>query len=136
MRLTISDGLATVFVAAAGAVYVPWVTGAAFQSASTRVMAVAVFGLGWAACVSDQRQMAAVYRVSRDGPQPPLAYAVFVSVIGALALVTGIIAVVTASAAMLAALAASIAGLWLVTTARHVAGSGRVSSARRLAKPA
>ena len=29
MRLTIRDGLATMFVAAAAAVYVPWLTGAA-----------------------------------------------------------------------------------------------------------
>jgi hypothetical protein len=136
MRLTVSDAFSTAFVAAATAMYVPWVTGAAFQGTSTRVIAAAVFGLGWAACVADQRQMAVVYGVSRDGRQPPAAYAVFVSAVGALALVAGIIAIVAASAAMLAVLATSITGLWLAATARHAFASGSATSGRRLAKPA
>ncbi len=47
MRLTIRDGLATVFVASAAAVYVPWVTGAALAGWSVRVTAAVVFALGW-----------------------------------------------------------------------------------------
>jgi hypothetical protein len=136
MRLTVSDGFSTAFVAAAAAMYVPWATGAAFQGTSARVIAAAVFALGWAACVADQRQMAVVYGVSRDGQQPPIAYAAFVSAVGALALVAGLIAIVTASAATLAVLAASIAALWLVATARHVFASGSAASGRRLARPA
>ena len=70
MRLTIRDGLATLFVAAAAAVYVPWVTGAAMSGWSVRVTAAVVFGLGWAACLTDQKQMAVVYGATREGPKP------------------------------------------------------------------
>ena len=95
MRLTIRDGLAALFVAAAAAVYIPWVTGTALTGWSVRVMAAVVFGLGWAACLTDQKQMAVVYSAARGGPRPPAAYVVLVSAIGALALVTGVIALVS-----------------------------------------
>jgi hypothetical protein len=124
MRLTIRDGLATVFVAAAAAVYVPWVTGAALTGWSVRVTAAVVFALGWAACMTDQKQMAVVYGATREGRRPPAAYAVLVSAIGALALVAGVLALVTGSAALLATLAASMAGLWLIATVRHAVASG------------
>ena len=65
MRFTVRDGLATVFVPAAGVVYLLWVTGAAMTGWSARVVAVVVFGLGWAACVTDQKQMAVVYGAVR-----------------------------------------------------------------------
>ena len=134
MRLTIRDGLATLFVAAAALVYVPWVTGAAMTGWSVRVTAAVVFGLGWAACLTDQKQMAAVYGATRGGPRPPAAYVVPVSVIGALALASGVIALVTGSTAMLATLAASVAALWVLATARHTLASGRGSQPRWPAK--
>ena len=124
MRLTVRDGLATVFVAAAAVVYLLWVTGAAMTGWSVRVAAAVVFGLGWAACVTDQKQMAVVYGAARGGRRPPAAYVVLVSGIGALALVTGVIALVAGSAAMLAALTASMGGLWVIATARHTLTSG------------
>ena len=65
-----------------------------------------------------------VYGATREGPRPPVAYVVLVSVIGALALVTGVIALVAGSAAMLAMLAASMAGLWVIATARTHADAG------------
>jgi hypothetical protein len=130
MRLTIRDGLATVFVAAAAAVYILWVTGAAMTGWSVRVTAAVVFVLGFAACVTDQKQMAAVYGASGEGPRPPTPYVVLASAIGALALVCGVMALVTSSAAMLATLAASMAGLWLAATARHVLSSGGSHSVR------
>jgi hypothetical protein len=136
MRLTIRDGLATVFVAAAAAVYVPWVTGAALTGWSVRVTAAVVFALGWAACMTDQKQMAVVYGATREGPSPPAAYAVVVSATGALALVAGVIALVIGSAALLATLAASIAGLWLIATARHAVASGSRSRSRHSVKTA
>ena len=136
MRLTVRDGLATLFVAAAAAVYVPWVTGAAMTGWSVRLTAAVVFGLGWAACLTDQKQMAMVYGATREGPRPPAAYVVLVSVIGALALVTGVIALVAGSAAMLATLAASMAGLWVIATARHTLTSGSGSPSPRPAKTA
>ena len=133
MRLTIRDGLAALFVAAAAAIYIPWVTGAALTGWSVRVTAAVVFGLGWAACLTDQKQMAVVYGAARGGPRPSAAYVVLVSAIGALALVTGVVALVAGSAAMLATLAASMAGLWVIATARHTLTPG--SGSRRQAKP-
>jgi hypothetical protein len=136
MRLTIRDGLATVFVAVAAAVYVPWVTGAALTGWSVRVTAAVVFALGWAACMTDQKQLAVVYGASSEGRRPPAAYVVLVSAIGAVALVAGVIALVTSSAALLATLAASMAGLWLVATARHIVASGSRGPSRHPVKTA
>jgi hypothetical protein len=124
MRLTIRDGLATVFVAAAAAVYLLWVSGAAMTGWSVRVAAAVVFGLGWAACVTDQKQMAVIYGAVRGDRRPAAAYVVLVSGIGTLALVTGVIALAAGSAAMLATLAASMGGLWVIATARHTLTSG------------
>ena len=134
MRLTIRDGLATVFVAAAAAIYLPWVTGAALTGWSVRVTAAVVFALGWAACMTDQKQMAVVYGATREGQRPPAAYVVLVSAIGALALVAGVMALVTGSAALLATLAASMAGLWLIATVRHAVASGSRSPSRHAVK--
>lgn len=136
MRLTVRDGLATVFVVAAGVVYFLWVTGAAMTVWSVRVAAVVVFGLGWAACVTDQKQMAVVYGAVRRGRRPPVAYVVLVSGIGALALVAGVIALVAGSAGMLATLAASTGGLWVIATARHTLASGSGRPSRRPVKTA
>ena len=124
MRLTIRDGLATLFVAAAALVYVPWVTGAGMTGWSVRVTAAVLFALGWAACLADRKQMAAVYGAAREGPRPTAAYVVLASVIGALALVSGVIALMTSSTAMLATLAASMTALWVIATARHTLASG------------
>ena len=135
MRLTVRDGLATVFVAAAAAVYFLWVTGAAMTGWSVRVAAAVVFGLGWAACVTDQKQMAVVYGAARGGRRPPAAYVVLVSGIGALALVAGVIALVAGSAVMLAVLAASMGGLWVIATARHTLASGSGSPSRQQRRP-
>jgi hypothetical protein len=136
MRLTIRDGLATVFVAAAAAVYVLWLTGAALTGWSVRVTAAVVFALGWAACVTDQKQMGVVYGATREGPRPSAAYVVLVSAIGALALVVGVIALVTGSAALLATLASSMAGLWLIATARHAVAPGSRGPSGRAVKTA
>ena len=132
MRLTIRDGLATAFMAAAAAVYLLWVTGAAMTGWSVRLTAAVVFALGWAACVTDQKQMALVYGASK-GPRAPAAYVVLVSAIGALALVSGVLALVTGSAALLATLVAWMAGLWLIATARHTltTGGGAFPGGRR-----
>ena len=119
MRLTMRDGLATLFVVVAAVVYLPWLAGAAMTGWSVRGIATVVFALGFAACLTDQQQMALVYGPGRDGPRPPAGYAALTSAIGALALVSGIIALVTGSSAMLATLAAAVAGLWLSATLRH-----------------
>jgi hypothetical protein len=134
MRLTIRDGLATMVVAAAAAVYLLWVTEAAMTGWSVRVTAAVVFALGFAGCVIDQNQMAVVYGATRDGRRPPAAYVVLASAIGALALLTGVIALVTGSTAMLAVLVASIGALWVIATARHALTSWTGSYPRQPAK--
>ena len=121
---------------AGAAVYVLWMTGAAMSGWPVRVTAAVVFALGFAACLTDQKQMAVVYGASREGPRPPVAYMVNASIIGALALVAGLIALVTGSAVMLAVLAASMAGLWVIATARHALASGSGSPSQRRAKTA
>lgn len=136
MRLSIRDGLATVLVAAAAAVYLPWVTGAAMTAWSARTVAAVVFALGFVACLTDQKEMAVVYGASREGPRPSTAYVVLVSAIGALALAAGVIAMATGSAAMLATLAASMGGLWLIATVRHALTSGSGSASRHSARTA
>jgi hypothetical protein len=123
-------------VAAAAAVYVPWLTGAAMTGWSARVIAAVVSGLGFAACLTDQTQMAVVYGATHECPRPPMAYGMLVSALGALALVSGAIALVTGNAVMLAALAASMAGLWVIATARHMLMAGSGSRSRRPAKTA
>jgi hypothetical protein len=119
MHLTVRDGLATLFVVAAAAIYVPWLAGGWLTGWPVREVAIVVFALGFAACLTDQKQMAEVYAARRAGPQPPLGYVVLTSALGALALVAGVIALVTGSSAMLAALAVAVAGLWLMATGRH-----------------
>jgi len=134
--LTIRDGLATLLVAAAAAVYIPWVTGAAMAGWPVRAMAAVVFALGFAACVTNQKQMVVVYRATREGPRALSAYAMLASGVGALALMSGAIALVTASAAMPATLAASIGQLWAIATARHTLASGNRRPSRRPEKTA
>ena len=134
MRLTCRDGPATVFVAAAAAIYIAWVTGAAMTGWSVRVTAAVVFALGFAACLTDQKQMAVVYRATGEGPRPPMAYVVLISALGGLALVAGVIALVTGSAAMLAMLTASMAGLWVLATARHALAAGTGSPSQQSAR--
>jgi hypothetical protein len=74
MRLTIRDGVATLLVATATVVYILWVTGAAMAGWSARLTAAVVFALGFAACVTDQKQMAVVYgaTVRGGGHQRPM----------------------------------------------------------------
>ena len=136
MRLTIRDVLATRLVAAAVTVYALWVSGAALTGWSVRGAATVVFALGFAACVTDQKQMAVVYGATREGPWPAVAYVIFASAIGALALLAGVLALVTGSTVMLAVLTASMGGLWVLATARHTLTPGAGSHSRQPAKTA
>jgi hypothetical protein len=133
MRLTARDGLATVFVAAAVTVYALWVTDAAMQDTSTRLLAAVILGLGMAACTASQREMAVVYGVDRTRPSPPIGYVVAASVLGAGTLVAGVIALMTASEATVGALVVAMVALWALATSRHwltarTAGRNRLSS--------
>jgi hypothetical protein len=118
MRLTWRDALATLFVAAAAALYALWQTGTAAAGMSTRVLGTVAFALGWAGCVSDQREMASVYGAG-GRRRAPMAYVVVASLLGAVALVAGIITLVSASEPMLAVLLAATVALWVLATVRH-----------------
>lgn len=120
MRLTWRDGSATLLVAAAAAVYALWATGTAMASASITVIAAVVFGLGWAACLTDQREMQILYGADRQHPRPPLSYIMLTSAIGVMTLGAGIAALVTASDAALVILLAGMIALWVLATARHI----------------
>jgi hypothetical protein len=122
MRLTWRDALATLFVAAAAALYALWQTGTAVAGMSTRVLGAVVFGLGWAGCMSDQREMASVY--GADGRRrAPMAYVVIASLLGAVALVAGIMTLIGASETLLAILVATTVALWVLATIRHATTS-------------
>ena len=87
---------------------------------STTVIAAVVFGLGWAACVTDQREMQIVYGADRQRPRPPIGYLMLTSAIGVMALGAGIAALVTASGTALIILLAAMIALWVLATARHI----------------
>jgi len=74
MRLTWKDGLASLFVGAAVVLYSLWLTETAVPDMSTRALALVVFGLGWAACTSNQAQMAIVYGSTDAGHQQRMSW--------------------------------------------------------------
>jgi hypothetical protein len=118
MRLTWRDALATLFVAAAAALYGLWQTGTAGAGMSTRVLGAVVFGLGWAGCMSDQGEMASVYGAA-GRRRSPMAYVVVASLLGAVALLAWIMTLLSASGTMLAVLVAATIALWVLATVRH-----------------
>jgi hypothetical protein len=122
MRLTWRDVVATLLVAAASLLFVLWTTGAVFAAASARVVGAIVFGLGFAACTSDQKAMASVYG-AQGQRRAPVGYVVVTSLLGATALIAGVLTVAAGSQAMLATLAAATLALWVLATIRH-AGAG------------
>jgi hypothetical protein len=120
MRLTWRDGSATVLVASAAAVYALWATGTAMANTSATVIAAVVFGLGWAACVTDQREMQIVYGAGRQRPRPPSGYIMLTSAMGVTALGAGIAALVIASDTAIIILLTAMIALWVLATARHI----------------
>lgn len=119
MRLTWRDGVATVFVGAAGGLYALWLTDIGMTGTSTRVLGAIVFALGWLGCTSNQAAMAEVFGVGARR-RAPLGYVVLASLIGAVALLAGVITIVTGSEAMLATLMIAMIVLWAMSTVRHL----------------
>jgi hypothetical protein len=119
--------MATLFVAAAGFVYGLWLTGVGLANTSSRVVGAVVFGLGAAACTTNQAEMAVVYGAG-DRRRPPMAYVVVASLVGFVALVAGIATLVTGNEGTLAVLAATTGALWAMATVRH-AGAWAVRGA-------
>jgi hypothetical protein len=125
MHLTRNDIRATIFVGAAIVTYWLWQSGTAFTGTSTRVLAVAVFALGWLGCTSDTKRMAAIFTPGAVG-RPSTTYIVVASMVGAIALVSGIWAIVAASETALAILISSMAILWVMTTISHETSEDRI----------
>jgi hypothetical protein len=135
MRLRWRDGLSTLLVAAAVVLYALWLTGTAAAGMSTRVLGAVVLGLGWAACTSNQAELAVAYGAGGHR-RAPWAYLVVASLVGLVALVAGVTTLVSASEAMLATLVAAMVTLWVVTTVRHVvAGQTRADGQRDPGNP-
>jgi hypothetical protein len=128
MRLTWRDGLATLFVVGAAAVYGVWVAGAGTSGTSTRVIGAIVFGLGWAACTSNKDRIIGVYGAAPGRPHAPMAYIVASSVVGLTALVAGILTLVSASETTLVILVAAMIALWALSTLRHQTASRRADA--------
>lgn len=118
-RLTFKDALATLFTLAAVLVYVLWATETAFTDTGTRTIALTVFALGFAGCMSNERSMASMYAGGSDRTVS-MTYVVTSTLIGFLALVAGLAAMLTGSEAMVATLVVATVTLWILSTVRHV----------------
>lgn len=119
MSITWRDGLATVFVGAAVALYLLWVGGTTVAGLSSpRALSLAVFGLGIAGCYTAKSRMAAMYGVGGNR-RPPLFYVVLVSLLGGFTVVAGIVAIVTTSGTALATLTWAMVALWALSTIHH-----------------
>ena len=119
MRLSGRDAAGTLLTGVAALYGIAFLLGADVPAApSTRVVALVVFGLGWGACVTGGSALAVEAHMTRPA-------VMLLSAIGVATLVVAVLAVVTASATMLAALLGLILGMWLLTTARHLAGPPR-----------
>lgn len=125
MRLTWRDGLATVFMAAAVALYALWLTDTAPIDLSTRALGGIVLGLGFAGCMTVGDRMMEVFGAGKPRIAP-LGYVVVASAVGGVALVAAIVALVAASEVAVAILVGAIVVLWVMSTIRHAFGAARV----------
>lgn len=122
MRLTWRDAAASAFVGTAAVLYTLWAVGVAMTTYSTKAIGLVVFGLGWAGCVTNQREMAVVYGVHATRSRPTTTYAVAASILGAIALIAGIATLFTGSEPLLLVLLGALVAVWLIATARHGLG--------------
>jgi hypothetical protein len=111
--------MTTVFVGSAVALFALWAADAIVKDLSTKAIGAIVFGLGWAACMANQREIATVYATERTKPRSTTGYAVGTSVLGAVALIAGIVAVFTGNEPFVVVLLGAMVALWLAATARH-----------------
>jgi len=120
MRLTWKDGLATIFVGSAVAVYGFWMAGVeVFGLASTRAVSTVVLILGIAGCFAARSFFEAIYGVGRAG-RSSTPYAVLVTTIGIVALAAAIVALIGASTVALTILVIAMVALWAMATVRHL----------------
>jgi len=126
MRLTWRDGLATVFVGSAVAVYGMWMAGTdVLGLTTTRAVATVVLILGMAGCFAARSYFESIYGAgagSGDGPdtRPPVLYVVLVSAFGVVALASAVVALIGGSTAALTALIVAMVVLWVLATVHHL----------------
>ena len=114
MRLPKQDLIATALVAAAGVLYVLWLTGfAPAGMSSTRTTGLVILGLGFAASAS------AVVPYFDQLIRGNRAYLAVTSLIGLVALIAGVQVLVAESGAGLGVLMGAMSVLWLMATIRH-----------------
>lgn len=113
-RLTRRDGLATLVVTAAAALYWAYWVGADLPLVSgSRVLSVVVFVLGVTACAVGGNAIV-------PGESEPRRWAQVYGIHGVIAFMLAILVLITGSSALLAALVALVVLLWLTATVRHV----------------
>lgn len=115
MRLSIRDGTGTVFTALASVYGIAFLYGADVPLApSSRIAALVVFLLAWAACSASGSEAAMTEHMSAPA-------VMLLSTLGVAALVFALIAIVADSMVMLTALVAVTLAMWVLTTLRHAA---------------
>ena len=119
MRLTWKDGLATVFVGVAVALYGFWMAGTEVLGlTSTRAVSTVVLLLGIAGCYTAQSFFAAIYGRGQD-TRPPTPYVVLVTTVGVAALGAAGVALIAGSTVALTILIIALIALWAMATIRH-----------------
>lgn len=121
MRLTWRDGIATVLVGVAVAVYWVWMGGTeVFGLASNRAVAGVLLILGIAGCYTARSYFEAIYGAGGLN-RPPMLYVVLVSATGIVALVAAMATLIGGSTITLTILIVAMIGLWAMATVRHLA---------------
>jgi hypothetical protein len=114
MRLSKTDIIATVLVAAAAVLYMLWAIGSTLPGmSSTRATGVAILALGFAASAS------AVVPAFDQLLHGNKTYLVITSLIGLAAAAAGVQMLITASGTGLTVVMAAVAVLWLIATIHH-----------------
>lgn len=121
MRLTWKDGVATAVMALIVAVYLLYLSGtdvvfvSGVRGATVAILLLGAIGCGYGA--ADE-----LYRATKS--TAVRMFKVVASAFGVVALGAGLVALIGASEVALTVLFAATTALWLISTARHLAGVG------------
>jgi hypothetical protein len=120
MRISWLDGVATVLVVAAVAVFGFWLAGAEpFGFTGVRAVAAVVLALGVGACTAAVRHFASVYG-GGGATRSALPYVAAVTIAGVATTVAAVTALITGVAGALWVLVTGVVVMWLLATTRHV----------------
>jgi len=119
MRISWRDGVATLAVAIATVGYLLWVTDTALTSWSARAVAFAVLVLGVVAGACGAERLMADFGIEGHD-RGPMAYVVWMGLLGALAIVSAVVAIIMSSTAWVGILTLSVVALWVSATARVI----------------